>query len=108
MAGKIKCVGCGRFHADWSWIYKNYEVETKDGIITKSGWFCRKWFKLGPSYEFVPERIKNDRKKYAKDILQPWRQGVLSKEYLDVYGSKGVGATKEDIKKAKNVWKDIR
>jgi len=54
--------------------------------------------------EMVGESIKTQRRDYAKSALQPRRGGVLSKEYLDIYGTKGIKATESEIKKAKYVW----
>lgn len=52
--------------------------------------------------EFTSESIKEDRKKFAKDILQPFRAGEVSKEYLKVYGSKGLNVTEAEAKRAVN------
>ena|SRR3990167_10715480 len=48
--------------------------------------------------------IKQQRKQYNPDILQPWRSGVLSKEYIKKYGTKGLNIEPGEEKKAKNVW----
>lgn len=64
--------------------------------------------KARPQIEFTPNRIKEDRKTYFNDILQPHRMGQLSKEWLDVYGKELAlkkGYSKSEIKHAKNVWK---
>lgn len=55
-------------------------------------------------HEFIPDRILEDRKAHAKDILQPYRDGTLSKEYLKEYGTKGIQPTKDQLKGAKKVW----
>lgn len=57
--------------------------------------------------EMVGESIKRERKEYAKSIVQPYRRGELSREYLEAYGTKGIKATPEEVKKAKYVWSDI-
>lgn len=57
--------------------------------------------------EMVGESIKNERREYAKSIIQPWRSGVLSKEYLELYGTKNIKPTKKDLKNAKRVWSEI-
>lgn len=54
--------------------------------------------------ELTTEAIKKDRKTYGKSIVQPYRGGVLSKEYLDAHGTKGINPTPQEIKKARNVW----
>ena len=57
--------------------------------------------------EFTTENIKDQRKAYAKDIIQPFRKGELSKEYVDTYGTKHLkGITPQEVKKAKPVWDD--
>ena len=56
------------------------------------------------SVEMTTDQVRNERKMYSKDILQPFREGVLSKEYLKEYGTATIKATPEDIKNAKNVW----
>src|SRR5258708_235484 len=56
--------------------------------------------------EITTDNIKTDRKIYSDDILQPYRSGQLSKEYIQKYGTKNIVATKEEIKNAKNVWDD--
>ena len=53
------------------------------------------------------DKTKKDQREYKKDIVQPRRDGELSKEYLDTYGTKGVKATDEEIKKARRVWGDL-
>lgn len=55
--------------------------------------------KLG--YEFTTESIKGQRREYMRDIEQPWRDGILSREYLEEYGTQGIEATEEDINNAK-------
>lgn len=54
--------------------------------------------------ELPGEQIKEQRKMFKKEMIQPWNRGELSKEYLDQYGSKGIKATQEEIRNAKNVW----
>jgi len=55
--------------------------------------------------EFIPERIKNDRKKYFNSMVQPWRGDIASQEYIDAHGTKNF--TPEEVKRAKDVWRDI-
>src|SRR3990167_2365569 len=62
--------------------------------------------RAGP--EFTSDDIREQRREYAKDILAPRRDGVLSKEYLREYGTAGIVATPEEIKNARNVWGDIK
>lgn len=91
------CAGCKKTHEDFNW--QTISVESPE--IT---WICSKWFK--PSRpEFVPQRIKDQRNEYAKSLLQPYRGGTASQEYIDAYGTGRIQP--EDIKKAKPVWKDV-
>lgn len=57
--------------------------------------------------EMTSDSIKQQRKEYQKSIIQPRRDGVLSKEYLSVYGTKGIKVTDEEVSKSENVWGDI-
>ncbi|KKL10755.1 hypothetical protein LCGC14_2552680, partial [marine sediment metagenome] len=56
-------------------------------------------------FEFTTENIKDERLEYRKDILQPWHNGVLSKEYVEEYGTTGIEATKKQVKNAKYTYK---
>lgn len=65
----------------------------------------RKLKRPGGQSEFIPQRIKDDRKEHYEDSLQPHRKGQLSKEYVDRWGTKRLGGySKQEIKQAKNVW----
>jgi hypothetical protein len=55
----------------------------------------------------VPNEIKEQRREYFGSILQPYREGELSREYVERYGTKGIKATPEQVKKAKYTWKDL-
>lgn len=50
------------------------------------------------------EEIKQQRKEYRDDAIQPFRGGVLSKEYVDKYGTKGINVEPGEVKQAKYVW----
>ena len=54
--------------------------------------------------EITTQPIKDSRKEYAKSIIQPFRDGELSKEYLDAHGTKGISVTDKQVKNAKKVW----
>jgi hypothetical protein len=102
---KIRCQGCEREHEDWAW--KNTTYTFPDG--SRSGWFCTKWHKPRKSAEKVPEHVKQQRIENANDMVQPWRQGEPSKEFIDLYPSEAKKTfTEKEIKKAKNVWKDVK
>ena len=57
-------------------------------------------------YEFAQESVKQSRKEYADDLIQSSRDGVLSRERLDKYGTRGLKVTEEQIKNARYVWDD--
>jgi hypothetical protein len=55
--------------------------------------------------EFVPDRIKHDRQKFAKDLLQPWRAGEPSREFINAYPEKAKKMfTNQELRRAKYVW----
>ena len=92
------CQGCQKEHKDYSWHYK-----------IKEGWFCTSFYKPKPLPEFIPNRIKEDRAKHAKDIIQPHRKGEPSKEFITQYPEKAKTIfTPKEITKAKNVWSDLK
>lgn len=75
------------------------------------GWtYCKKCNdkhkleKAKETIEMTTGDIKEERIIYSKDTVQPFREGVLSKEYLRVNGTKGINATKDDIRNAREVW----
>lgn len=58
--------------------------------------------------EFTTGEIKEGRRKYFKSIIQPWREGVPSKEYADAYPEQAKKMFKKHKKsEIKNVWSDI-
>lgn len=58
--------------------------------------------------EFVPNKMKVDREKHWNDIVQPFRGGEASKEFMEAYPSKAKKMfTETERKKAKHVWKDL-
>lgn len=70
----------------------------------------RKIVKPRITAEITTNAIKEDRKIYETDITQPWRNGSLSKEFVQAYPDKvkqmikeGT-TTKEEVKRAKPVW----
>lgn len=54
--------------------------------------------------EIIPEYIKTDRKAHKDDTIQPFRKGILSKEYITKYGTGRISVTPQEVKNAKNVW----
>lgn len=92
------CAGCKKKHNSPNW-----KAFFLDGNLV---YVCSKFYK--PSrVEHIPQRIKEERKKYVKSMLQPWRSGEASAEFIEAYPkqSKKMFTTKERIK-AKNVWDD--
>ena|SRR3990167_2128176 len=64
--------------------------------------------KQSQTYDFASPVTKQQRKEYAKSMLQPYVNGVLSKEFIEAWGtSKLEGVGKEEIKKAKYTYKDM-
>jgi hypothetical protein len=53
--------------------------------------------------EFVPERIKEERRKYAKSLIQPFREGTPSKEFAEAYPEQAKKIFKKE--RPKEVWK---
>lgn len=104
---KEYCVRHGRKHISESgWRYTKWDTE--NGIV--EGWGC-----ANVSYpEFVPNSLKEERVKFANDMLQSHRGGVLSREFLEAHPQrakqmlKDGAITKEEVKNAKYVWnKDV-
>ena len=83
--------------------------------IEPYGWlpckFCRdkqkRIDKLKQPVEMTTQIVKEERIKYSDDILQPFRDGTVSKEYISKYGSERINATPDEIKNARNVWDDV-
>jgi hypothetical protein len=57
--------------------------------------------------EFTTDSIREQRMEYRKDIVQPYHDGVLSKEYVEVYGTKGLNIDEKEVKKAKYTYKGV-
>jgi hypothetical protein len=89
------CKGCGKEHKDSSWKY------------AKGGWYCT-LFHFPTNYEFIPENVREERVEYFNSTIQPFRGGELSKEYVEAHGTEGIDVTDKEVKKAKEVWKDLK
>lgn len=61
----------------------------------------QKAYVVRDTIETIPESIKEDRKIYAKDILQKFKGDTPSLEYIKEYGA--TGFNKEELKRARNV-----
>ncbi len=59
------------------------------------------------TYEVVPDRIKEQYKSHKKQTIQPFRNGQVSKEYIEEYGTKHIEVTDEEVKNSKYVWNDL-
>src|ERR1700722_6864590 len=95
---QIICANCNEFPA------------TKDSRFGYLPCFyCRNknTLKPSPKQELTTDAIENDRKEFKKDIMQPFRNGQLSKEYVESVGTKYIKVTDEEVKNAKNVWSDL-
>lgn len=76
---KMFCVRCNKEHdSDYNW--KNRVWDVKEGKI--EGWGCTR--SISPA-TIVNETLANDRKKYAREILQPFKGGELNKEFAKEY-----------------------
>jgi len=68
-----------------------------------TGWFC---VDKVNRYEWIPDSVKDSRKVNAKDIIQPWREGQASKEFIEAYPQQADKFfSKEEKKGAKEVWR---
>lgn len=66
---------------------------------------CRKSSgKLSKQIEFTSQNIKDERKQFAKDLIQPFREGHVSKEYVETYGTKRIDVSPNELKNLKNCW----
>ncbi len=91
---KSYCGGCSKIHEDTNW-------KLQEG---KFGWFCSLWFKPTQK-EWVPQRVKDERKQFASDIVQPWRSGEPSLEFISAHPKQAKKLfTPKEIKKARRVW----
>ncbi len=85
--------------------YHGAKLKYIDG---KANWICEDC--LGyriKSPEFVPDSVKEERKENFKSLLQPFRNGELSREYVEAHGTKSINVSDTEVKKAKYQWKDI-
>ena len=60
------------------------------------------------TFDFASPTTKEQRQSHGSEMYQPWVNGVLSKEFIEVNGTDRLaGVTKEDIKNAKYVYKGM-
>lgn len=95
----MKCLNC-----------QNEEATFKDGIGWTQGINCLNrqagFPKPSVPAEFTTEEIKTSRIVHEEDIVQPFRDGVVSKEYLDIHGTKGIAVSETELAQADYVWND--
>lgn len=91
------CHACKETHNWHSWR----------GVGTPTQWICSKHFNDTPR-EYIPERIKQERKQYARDLLQPRREGEPSREFIEAYPKQSQSIfTEAERRKARKVWTDL-
>ena len=56
--------------------------------------------------ELTTDSIRQQRREFKADIIQPWRSGELSKEYIETYGDQHIKTDSGEMKKAKYTWED--
>lgn len=81
------CVICNEHVEDNNWRYKSWG----NGV---EGWGCSRHFKPTP-YDWTPESVKEDRVKYARDLVQPYREGEFSSEFKELYPEQAKGMVGE-------------
>jgi len=98
------CAGHKKKHSDSNWKFMNY----KDMIGNeRAGWFCSDFF-TPTNYEFTSDNIRQERVKYWKSLVQPFRNNEPSKEYMEAYPDKAKKIfTQKQIREAKHTWKDL-
>ena len=74
---------------------------------------CGDFSAVGGYPEFVPQRVHDERREHLADQIQSHRQGVLSKEWMELYPDRAKGSidsgtiSQDDVKKAEYTWKDL-
>lgn len=89
----MKCPSCRTNDAQYDPIY--HYLPCKD---------CQTTTSTPKATEIIPNRLKEDRKAYHDYTIQPFREGRLSKEYVDKYGTKHIKVTEKEVKNARRVW----
>lgn len=82
MSNKI-CEVCGK---SWDYQYKViYGEEGKAIGCYHDGEF------RSSSYEIIPSSLRQERKQFAKEILQPYKKdGSINQDYVRVYGKDNI------------------
>lgn len=58
--------------------------------------------------EFTTSQIKESRIVHEAETIQPFRDGIVSQEYLDQYGTKGIAINETELANAKYTWNDTK
>ena len=98
---QIECPVCSK---------NNAVIDRQLGVLPCRDCLDRqKWIiKPNQQIEFTSNEIKENRRKYFKSIIQPYRDGMPSKEYADAYPEQASKMFKKYKKnEIKNVWGDI-
>jgi len=84
--------------------HHNWRMQAIEGRVYQ---ICGLHFKPMQT-EWIPDRIKRERREHLKDIIQPRRAGEPSKEFIDTYPEQAKRIfNKEDRRQARNVWSDL-
>jgi len=94
------CVLCKKEHDDHGWLFRSWD--------DVDGWACTQYFKPSGSWSMennITSETYQKRYEASRDLVQPFRDGVPSAEYVKLTGGKNM--SKEDIKRAQPVWQDV-
>jgi len=92
----MKCLNCGKREA-----IKDPQRGYLPCLV------CQNVNRTPEPVEITTDDIREQRKMFKNDIIQPFRDGHLSKEYVKLYGTKRLGVSKEEIDNAQNTWDDL-
>lgn len=102
------CSTCKKKHDIDDW----YPIMTY-GIREPSAYHCKKFLEIRPEQklrattEHIPDSMKEDRRANEKSMIQPWREGEVSAEYIKAYPEQAKKMfTEKERMRAKDVWKD--
>jgi len=97
-------------------IIGNWDVIQEDGNSTTYQCpRCKETYTVATHHgplDMVPDEMKEARKQYADEQVQPYRQGQLSREFVNLHPDKVKGmvksgiVTKQQVKQSKHVWKN--
>ena len=83
-------------------------IDPKFGITWCKECRKRKSDLSGVRVEMVPEYIKSDRKENFNSIVQPWRSGEPSREFIEAHPEAARKTyTPQEMKRAKYCWRDL-